>query len=63
MKFVDKTKQFLTEVQAELGKVSWPDRKSIYGSTTVVVITTVLMVILLWIMDVIFSNILHLVFR
>jgi len=62
MKFLEKTKQFFGEVQAELGKVNWPDRKSIYGSTGVVIVTTVIMLIFLWVMDIIFSRILQLIF-
>jgi preprotein translocase subunit SecE len=63
MKFMDNTKQFLGEVKVELGKVNWPDRKSVIGSTSVVVVTTVITVVFLWVMDIIFSNLLGLIFK
>ena len=57
MKFIDKTKQFISEVKVELGKVNWPDRKSVIGSTGVVIVTTIIMLLLLWLMDIVFSAI------
>jgi preprotein translocase subunit SecE len=63
MKFFDKTKQFISEVKIELGKVNWPDRKSVYGSTTVVVLTTLVMTVFLWSMDMVFSFLLGMIFR
>ncbi len=63
MKFFDKTKQFIGEVQAELGKVNWPDRKSVYGSTGVVIVTTIIMLVFLWAMDKVWSVILQMIFR
>ena len=63
MSFLDKTTQFLGEVKSELIKVNWPDQKSIIGSTSIVVITTVVMMIFLWVMDLIFSGVLRLIFR
>jgi preprotein translocase subunit SecE len=63
MAFFDKTKQFISEVKVELGKVNWPDRKSVYGSTSVVVATTAVMTIFLWSMDLIFSFLLGIMFR
>jgi len=63
MSFLDKTTQFLGEVKSELIKVNWPDQKSIIGSTTIVVITTVVMMVFLWVMDLIFSGVLRMIFR
>ena len=60
---MDKTKQFLGEVQAELGKVNWPDRKSVWGSTGVVIVTTIIMLVFLWAMDKILSVILQIIFK
>lgn len=63
MSFLDKTKQFINEVQAELGKVNWPDRKSVVGSTGVVIVTTIIMLVFLWATDKILSVILQSIFR
>ncbi len=59
---MEKTKQFLTEVQSELTKVNWPDKKSVYGSTGVVIVTTLLTLGLLWVLDIIFSTIFRMIF-
>jgi preprotein translocase subunit SecE len=63
MAFFDKSKVFISEVKVELGKVNWPDRKSVYGSTMVVVATTAVMTVLLWSMDLIFSFLLGIMFK
>lgn len=63
MSFFEKAKQFISEVQAELGKVNWPDRKSVIGSTGVVIVTTIIMLVFLWATDEILSIILQSVFR
>jgi preprotein translocase subunit SecE len=56
-------KTFLREVRAELQKVSWPDRKSVIGSTWVVAISVVITMVYLYLLDIAFSTVLTYLFR
>jgi preprotein translocase subunit SecE len=44
-------KQFLREVRSELRKVVWPNRKEVTSYTIVVLVTTVVLVAIVWGMD------------
>ena len=44
-------KQFLREVRGELRKVAWPNRKEVTSYTIVVLITTLVLVGIVWGMD------------
>ncbi|PIE31724.1 preprotein translocase subunit SecE [candidate division KSB3 bacterium] len=46
--------QFLKEARVELKKVSWPTRKEVIGSTTIVIVVSVLSGLFLGLLDVIF---------
>ncbi len=46
--------QFLKDVKLELKKVSWPNRKEVVGSTTLVIVVSVLAGVFLGLLDVIF---------
>jgi preprotein translocase subunit SecE len=46
--------QFLKEARLELKKVSWPTRKEVIGSTTIVIVVSVLAGLFLGFLDVIF---------
>jgi preprotein translocase subunit SecE len=48
--------QFLKDARLELKKVSWPNRKELVGSTTLVVIVSILAGLFLGLLDVIFSR-------
>lgn len=43
--------QFLKEVRGELRKVAWPNRKEVASYTVVVLVTTLVLVIVVWGMD------------
>jgi preprotein translocase subunit SecE len=49
---------FLTEVRAELKKVTWPGRGEVYSTTIVVMATTVFFGFYLWGLDLVFSRVL-----
>lgn len=49
--------EFLAEVKAEVGKVTWPTRREALGGTVVVVIVVLLMATFLGIIDAILSKI------
>jgi preprotein translocase subunit SecE len=46
--------QFLKEARLELKKVSWPNRKELIGSTTLVIVVSILTGLFLGILDVAF---------
>jgi preprotein translocase subunit SecE len=46
--------QFLKEARLELKKVSWPSRKELVGSTTLVIVVSVLAGLFLGLLDVVF---------
>ena len=43
--------QFLREVRGELRKVAWPNRKEVVSYTIVVLVTTLVLVMVVWGMD------------
>ena len=43
--------KFLREVRLEMKKVTWPTRKEVSGSTSVVIVTVILVAIFLGIVD------------
>jgi len=48
--------QFLKDARLELKKVSWPSRKELTGSTTLVIVVSILAGVFLGILDVAFSR-------
>ncbi len=54
---------FLTEVRAELKKVTWPSRQEVSATTVVVMATTVFFGFYLWGLDLVFSRILSQVLK
>ncbi len=49
-------KTFLTEVRSELRRVTWPPKTEVYPTTIVVIVTTIIFGVLLYGVDVIFSQ-------
>ncbi|MEX0952942.1 MAG: preprotein translocase subunit SecE [Nitriliruptoraceae bacterium] len=43
--------QFLREVRSELKKVAWPNRREVASYTVVVLVTTFVLVLIVWGMD------------
>lgn len=54
-----KTVKFLSEVWVELKKTSWPNRKEVYGTTVVVIITTLICSGFLYIVDMILMKVMN----
>ena len=48
---------FLIATEGEMKKVSWSSKKEIVGSTKVVIVTTLLMAVLLFAVDVLFAKV------
>ncbi len=42
---------FLTEVRTELRKTTWPSLKEVQGTTVVVIVTSFIFAIFLWLVD------------
>ncbi|MBC7185616.1 MAG: preprotein translocase subunit SecE [Calditrichaeota bacterium] len=59
----EKAINFLREVKIEMAKVSWPTREELKGSTTIVIITTLLFAVFIFITDQIISRIVGVIFR
>lgn len=51
MQWWTKTKTFLSEVRVEIAKCYFPGRNEVVSTTTVVLITSVLFAIFLWLSD------------
>ncbi|HEY5975589.1 MAG TPA: preprotein translocase subunit SecE [Geobacteraceae bacterium] len=55
------TKNFLEEVKAELGKVTWPVRKETFATAWVVVVIVVLISLYLGVCDLVLTKLMRLV--
>ena len=60
---IAEARAFLTEVRAELKKVTWPSRKEVYSTTLVVIATSIFFGFYLWGLDIVFSRALSFVFK
>lgn len=54
---------FLAEVRTELGRVTWPSRKEVYATTFVVILTSIVLGLYLWGVDLLVNRIVALIFR
>ena len=48
--------QFLREVRVELGKVTWPSREELVGSTIIVIVLSLIMSIYIGLLDFMLSS-------
>jgi preprotein translocase subunit SecE len=55
--WIRKTTRFLKEVRTEMGKVSWPPRKQVIGSTAVVMVSVFIVSLFLGLVDVILRTV------
>jgi preprotein translocase subunit SecE len=47
-----RAKRFLTDVRSELSRVTWPTRREVWATTVVVILTSMLFGIYLYVIDV-----------
>jgi preprotein translocase subunit SecE len=59
---VHRASRFLSEVVAELRKVSWPDRQALFQATAVVIICVAVVATYLGILDAIFRRVVDAIF-
>ena len=60
---MQKVRSFFSEVQIELGKVTWPTREELVSSTGVVLMTMFILSLFIGIFDFIFSFMMRLLLR
>ena len=63
MQIFSKIAQFITEVKVEMQKVSWSTREELIGSTTVVIVSTLLLAIFIGMVDIVLSRFIGLILR
>jgi preprotein translocase subunit SecE len=56
-KFTQRVRSFFKEVQTEMKKVTWPTRGELYGSTAVVIATTVVLGVALGVFDAVIGHV------
>ena len=56
------TRDFFRETNAEMKKVTWPNRSEVVGTTAVVLVATVVFAVYLWGCDVLFYKAIDLLF-
>ena len=56
MQFPSRTKAFLSDVRNEMRKVTFPNRKEVQATTTVVIITVILFGIYFFVIDQVIGN-------
>ena len=56
------TRDFVRDTNAEMKKVTWPNRSEVVGTTVVVIVATVIFAVYLWGCDVIFYKAIDLLF-
>jgi preprotein translocase subunit SecE len=54
---------FLSEVRTELGRVTWPSRKEVYATTFVVIVTSIVLGLYLWGVDLVVNRLVGFIFR
>lgn len=59
---INKITNYVSEVQQEVGKVSWPSREELYGSTLVVITLCLMLSLFIFGIDFLLNRLLELVF-
>jgi preprotein translocase subunit SecE len=54
--WVSSVKEFFRDTQSEMKKVTWPTKNEVVGTTTVVIVATIVFALFLWGCDVVFYN-------
>ncbi|MBN1586621.1 MAG: preprotein translocase subunit SecE [Candidatus Omnitrophica bacterium] len=60
---IARTKKFLSEVQTEMKKVTWPERQELVGSTAIVIVSTILLATYIGLWDLVFSRLMNFLIR
>ena len=54
--------RYFKECRLEMKKVAWPSRANIFQSTKIVIITTIISALLLWLVDLLLMRLVTLIF-
>ena len=54
--------RYFKECRLEMKKVAWPNRASVFSSTKIVIITTIISAVLLWLVDLLLMRLVTLIF-
>ena len=54
--------RYIKECRLEMKKVAWPNRASVFSSTKIVIITTIISALLLWLVDLLLMRLVTLIF-
>jgi len=46
-----RARRFLVDVRSELGRVTWPTRREVWATTIVVILTSLVFGVYLWVID------------
>lgn len=60
---IQKTKEYLLDVQKEMKKVSWPDQQELVDYTIVTVVFTIILSLFIFGIDQVYSTILDAIYR
>jgi preprotein translocase subunit SecE len=60
---VGRLRRFLGEVNIERKKVTWPSRKELMASTTVVIVTVLIVAVFIGLLDFIFSKLIGIIIK
>ncbi|HYH09071.1 MAG TPA: preprotein translocase subunit SecE [Thermoanaerobaculia bacterium] len=52
--WMNSTKEFFRDTASEMKKVTWPTKNEVVGTTTVVIVATIVFALFLWGCDVVF---------
>jgi preprotein translocase subunit SecE len=63
MELVRKLREFFHDVVVEFRKVSWPSRREVTGSTTVVIVVVLVLAVFLAVVDIGLSRLVGLILR
>ena len=58
-----RSRRFLSEVRNETGRVTWPNRKEVYATTIVVILTSIFFGVYLWGVDLVLTSIVGWIYK
>jgi len=58
----EKINKFLQEVRQEMAKVSWPSRDELKGTTSIVIVLTLILSVFIWFADKLLEGLLNIIY-
>ncbi len=58
-----RARRFLAEVRVELSRVTWPTRREVWATTVVVILTSMLFGVYLWVVDLGLNQVMARIFK